>query len=109
MNPRIVGGHGRLALCLNAGLLLAAPALAVPGSVFEEPPAGRETGEASVAGSASAGVVVLAQISGVVASEDGNPLPGALVSVFAADSDDGAARFAVTDEEGRFEVGEASP
>lgn len=109
MNPRIVGGRGRLVLGLVAGSLVAAPAFAVPASVFEEPPVARETGEAGVAGAASAGVVVLAQISGVVASEDGNPLPGALVSVFATDSDDGSARFAVTDEEGRFEVGEASP
>ena len=52
--------------------------------------------------------MVLAHISGVVATQDGHPLPGALVSVFAADRDD-TARFAVTDEEGRFEVGEASP
>ena len=108
MNPRSVGGPRYRALCLTGGLLVAAPALAVPGSTFEEPPVRWEANVAGVA-NASAGVVVLAQISGVVASEDGNPLPGALVSVFATDSDDGAARFAVTDEEGRFEVGEASP
>ena len=87
---------------------MAGPALAVPSSLFVEAPASWESGE-SGASTASAGVVVLAQISGVVASEDGNPLPGALVSVFATESDDGAARFAVTDEEGRFEVDEASP
>ena len=110
MKPRTSGGNGRRVLCLGAfGLLVAAPVLAVSGVAFEEPPVGWEAGEPGVAGAASAGVVVLAQISGVVASEDGNPLPGALVSVFATDGDDGAARFAVTDEEGRFEVGEASP
>ena len=106
MNPRVIGGNRRRILRLALpGLLAVSPAFAAPTAPWE-PPVGWEANEAAAAG---AGVVVLAQISGVVASEDGNPLPGALVSVFATDSDDGAARFAVTDEEGRFEVGEASP
>lgn len=54
------------------------------------------------------GVVVLAQIAGVVATQEGHPLPGALVSVFDAESGD-EAQFAVTDEEGRFEVGDTGP
>ena len=87
------------------GVLVSGPALAT--STVGEPPAEWAAGETGRVG-AAAGVVVLAQISGVVASEDGNPLPGALVSVFATDNDDGA-RFAVTDEAGRFEVGEAQP
>lgn len=110
MHPRGIGGQGGRVLCLVAGGLLAAtPALAAPSAGLPGPPLGWEANEGSTVGAASAGVVVLAQISGVVASEDGNPLPGALVSVFDTGSDDGAARFAVTDEEGRFEVGEASP
>ena len=56
----------------------------------------------------AAGVVVLAQISGVVATRDGQPLPGALVSVYGAETPV-EARFAVTDDEGRFEVDEATP
>ena len=103
-------------------LLVAGSAAAASTSVSWEPPswespAGWEANEggsvaaasAGVSGGVSGGVVVLSQISGMVASEEGNPLPGALVSVFATESEDGAARFAVTDEEGRFEVGEASP
>ena len=54
------------------------------------------------------GVVVLAQIAGVVATQDGHPLPGALVSVFDAENGDGA-QFAVTDEEGRFAVDDTGP
>ena len=53
-----------------------------------------------------AGVLVLSRITGVVATREGHPLPGALVSVLAADADRGdATQFAVTDEEGRFDVG----
>ena len=114
MSPRSVGGNSRRTVCLALGAFLAVgPAAAASTSVSweppVEPPVGWEANEGGVVAAASAGVVVLAQISGMVASEDGNPLPGALVSVFATDSDDGAARFAVTDDEGRFEVGEASP
>ena len=98
------------------GALAVSPAVAAPTSPGEA----RLPGEANVKSDggaglpanlragANAGVVVLSQISGVVATREGHPLPGALVSVFAADQGD-EARFAVTDEEGRFEVGEASP
>ena len=99
-------------MCLALGaLLVAGPTAAASTSVSWEwePPVGWEASEGGSVGAAAAGVVVLSQISGLVASEEGNPLPGALVSVFATDSEDGAARFAVTDEDGRFEVGEASP
>ena len=81
-------------MCLALGAFLAVgPAAAASTSVSweppVEPPVGWEANEGGVVAAASAGVVVLAQISGMVASEDGNPLPGALVSVFATDSDDG--------------------
>ena len=110
MGPRSIGGNSRRPVCLALGaLLVAGSAAAASTSVSWEPPVGREANEGGSVGAVSAGVVVLSQISGLVASEAGNPLPGALVSVFATDSEDGAARFAVTDEEGRFEVGEASP
>ena len=55
---------------------------------------------------ANAGVLVLSRITGVVATREGHPLPGALVSVLAADAERGEeTQFAVTDEEGRFDVG----
>ncbi len=56
---------------------------------------------------APANVMVLAEIAGVVATESGQPLPGALVSVAA--EDESASRFAVTDVEGRFRIQEATP
>lgn len=89
---------------MGAAALVAVPAA---GSVNPRGDARLSRGTNLVA-KGGAGVVVLAQISGVVATQDGHPLPGALVSVFAADQAD-EARFAVTDDEGRFEVGEASP
>lgn len=106
MGPRSFGGNRLRAGSLILGAaLVSAPALAT--TALGEPPAEWAAGETGRV-NAAAGVVVLAQISGVVAAEDGSPLPGALVSVFATETDDDA-RFAVTDEQGRFELGEASP
>ena len=105
MRARSVGASRRILPLALGGLFGAGPALAAPPVPAEPAVDGNGATAVAVTGS---GVVVLAQITGVVATEDGNPLPGALVSVFATDGDDGA-RFAVTDEEGRFEVGEASP
>ncbi len=55
----------------------------------------------------SSNVPVLAEIAGVVATESGQPLPGALVAV--AGEDDGVSHFAVTDAEGRFRIQESAP
>jgi len=55
----------------------------------------------------SANTVVLAEIAGIVATQSGQPLPGALVSVAA--ENEGGSRFAVTDNEGRFHIQEAAP
>lgn len=88
-----------------ASLGVAAPALgapSVPG--LSVAPAARDSNGTIPA----AGVVVLAQISGVVATQEGHPLPGALVSVFDAEGGNDA-QFAVTDEQGRFEVGDTGP
>ncbi len=56
---------------------------------------------------APANIMVLAEIAGIVATESGQPLPGALVSVAA--EDESAPRFAVTDVDGRFRIREANP
>ncbi len=92
------------------GQLSLALALFWAATVAAEPPGPgiRAIPVAHAVAGETAGVVVLAQISGVVATREGHPLPGALVSVFATDQG-GDARFAVTDEQGRFEVAEASP
>ncbi len=119
-----LGGNLRLRAIRSSGAapLLAAPVLGLIVSLVGAPAVGAPNPpvapsvsspaaslpEANPVPGGGAGVVILAQIAGVVATQDGHPLPGALVSVFAADQED-EAQFAVTDEEGRFEVGEASP
>lgn len=85
--------------------LLAASAAAASEPAPTLSAAGLGAGETAAAPNA-AGVVVLAQISGMVVTNDGQPLPGALVSVFASEQPE-QARFAVTDDDGRFRVDEA--
>lgn len=78
-----------------------------PGAGSETgPETGMNTGMNTGAANA-AGVVVLAHIAGTVVTSDGQPLPGALVSVFAAERPE-QAQFAVTDDEGRFAVSDAT-
>ena len=99
---------GRRILGLGTGIsLLAAGAAAAsePPATLAAAAAGLGAGETAAAPNA-AGVVVLAQISGMVVTNDGQPLPGALVSVFASDQPE-EAQFAVTGDDGRFEVDEA--
>ncbi len=86
-----------------AGAASGAPSTAWPGPTPEGSP-----GAAGSASNPGAGVVVLAQITGVVATQEGHPLPGALVSVFDAEDGD-EAQFAVTDAQGRFEVVDTGP
>lgn len=99
--------------------LAAAVGTAAASSIPPEPaPANREmnretgmntgmgAGAANAAGN-TAGVVVLAHIAGTVVTSDGQPLPGALVSVFAAERPE-QTQFAVTDDEGRFAVSDAT-
>lgn len=95
-------------LGFGAGIsLLAAGAAAAsePPATLAAAAAGLAAGETAAAPNA-AGVVVLAQISGMVVTSDGQPLPGALVSVFASEQPE-EAQFAVTGDDGRFEVDEA--
>ena len=103
---------GRRIPALGLGLGTGISLLAAGAAAASEPPAtlaaaaaGLGAGETAAAPNA-AGVVVLAQISGMVVTSDGQPLPGALVSVFASEQPE-EARFAVTGDDGRFEVDEA--
>lgn len=99
---------GRRILGIGTGIsLLAAGAAAAsePPATLAAAAAGLAAGETAAAPNA-AGVVVLAQISGMVVTSDGQPLPGALVSVFASEQPE-QAQFAVTGDDGRFEVDEA--
>lgn len=86
---------------------LVAPTLAAPTLASAGLGAGETAAAPNAATPNAAGVVVLAQISGMVVTSDGQPLPGALVSVFASEQPE-QAQFAVTDDDGRFEVDEAS-
>ena len=95
-------------LGFGAGISLfaaGAAAASEPPATLAAAAAGLAAGETAAAPNA-AGVVVLAQISGMVVTSDGQPLPGALVSVFASEQPE-QAQFAVTGDDGRFEVDEA--
>lgn len=96
-----------------AFVLMFVPALAAAGGTAAASPVPPETAVAtpetgmSTGAANTAGVVVLAHIAGTVVTSDGQPLPGALVSVFAAERPE-QTRFAVTDDDGRFAVNDAT-
>lgn len=111
--PRRVRPVSGLFLALAAasaavGTAAERPIPPVPAAANPETPMnpGAETGMNTGAAN-TAGVVVLAHIAGTVVTSDGQPLPGALVSVFAAERPE-QAQFAVTDDEGRFAVNDAT-
>ena len=103
--PRIPGLAAGISLLVSGAAAASEPPAATPPAPTLT--AARLAAGETAAAPNAAGVVVLAQISGMVVTNDGQPLPGALVSVFASEQPE-EARFAVTGDDGRFEVDEAS-